>query len=1068
MTYSIFIYCRPLTTRGSYMDVPRLHFAGHFRADPNTRNNINCNYDLDNSIDPNLGRDYNYNGTGEFSFIDCKVTSVTYENGTHSTTDPIVNSPIVNNDNVTFPKLVDLDVDFQLIKATIYGMVFGINWESDDETQQTAFKGDWEPNVIAQNLWSRAICIDINLTNESHRYGSHSATILRNVAWGDVSKSPALQQLKFATERTGNVPKQLSVSMTLYFYTRNIPEYVFTNFTLGYVVGSIGISKENEPDNFGGNRLLSFEDVGQTYISLDETDSCYQYQHSGKNYPHWMYKAPFQVDDHNSMLTVDLSNSIPQHLDGRMRNIGDLYIGILDEFENCVEIVGKQVPYMDDKTWLGNTGGVLDYNLTEHQLGLLQYSKLVVVRAEKRYHWHEDQLKTAPAPLQFYVRCSVDDEYTYKVTLQEMEYFVRPMSYYVQRLSDPSEPYEVRFLVSRFGKPVRDQPVHVYQSNDVVLPKQGVQPSKSTNNTNNDGIASFTFKITKNIPSPRVYETPQQPCDKTLLPIDGQVYTFSYNVSGMCVGDLQNSVSYMSCSNDIAILAFSHFDIPETPTWEDVAPIFKQYDRLTPVMHQMIKLSNCEVVVSHRDLIAMAMSLDFKHPSYMPATRDLSPKKQRMILKWLKNPTCPRAGDHRPDEIRDCEPPPTLAAVSYISEYFKPPRCQKKLSFGEPPEADDLYFSQISDSHPGLWYDMDGFKKGPRPLWRINVRGDADIALANKCTLHHLKKQLQLAVELEFATLPVYLTSLYSIVDGCNKEIYDLIRSVIMQEMFHLIQAANILIAVNGSPIIDSKEAIPSYPTIGLPGGVLPKLRVTLEKLSLIHVYEVFMGIEVPHNTSVDTDNPKNFNDTIGQFYKEIESCIIHLGDDIFIGNPERQIPWPWESSDVGHMYKVTNVSSAINAINEIIEQGEGASPIDPTYNNTGKLAHFYKFEEIVCQKHLILVNDTDNPHYVYDGANITFIPQGVWPMRPSPSINCIPPDNNCYTEAKAFHGAFRALLKKLQRIFNGTDDPLTEIRESLTNMESLRVHAQKLMWTKVGPHDDITCGPVWDYEWDD
>ena len=188
------------------MDVPRLHFAGHFRADPNTRNNINCNYDLDNSIDPNLGRDYNYNGTGEFSFIDCKVTSVTYENGTHSTTDPIVNSPIVNNDNVTFPKLVDLDVDFQLIKATIYGMVFGINWESDDETQQTAFKGDWEPNVIAQNLWSRAICIDINLTNESHRYGSHSATVLRNVTWGDVSKSPALQQLKFATERTGNVP----------------------------------------------------------------------------------------------------------------------------------------------------------------------------------------------------------------------------------------------------------------------------------------------------------------------------------------------------------------------------------------------------------------------------------------------------------------------------------------------------------------------------------------------------------------------------------------------------------------------------------------------------------------------------------------------------------------------------------------------------------------------------------------------------------------------------------------------------------------------------------------------
>ncbi len=55
----------------------------------------------------------------------------------------------------------------------------------------------------------------------------------------------------------------------------------------------------------------------------------------------------------------------------------------------------------------------------------------------------------------------------------------------------------------------------------------------------------------------------------------------------------------------------------------------------------------------------------------------------------------------------------------------------------------------------------------------------------------------------------------------CNPEVYELIRSVIMQEMLHMIQSANILIALNGSPVIDSKYV--------LPGHVLPGLNVTLK-----------------------------------------------------------------------------------------------------------------------------------------------------------------------------------------------------------------------------------------------
>ena len=70
-----------------------------------------------------------------------------------------------------------------------------------------------------------------------------------------------------------------------------------------------------------------------------------------------------------------------------------------------------------------------------------------------------------------------------------------------------------------------------------------------------------------------------------------------------------------------------------------------------------------------------------------------------------------------------------------------------------------------------------------------------------------------------------------------------------------------------------------------------------------------------------------------------------------------------------------------MNAINEIIEQEEGTGPIDPD-DEGNQLAHFYKFEEILCEAFLVK-NDT---HYSYSGEPIRFQQDGVWPMRNNPS----------------------------------------------------------------------------------
>lgn len=360
----------------------------------------------------------------------------------------------------------------------------------------------------------------------------------------------------------------------------------------------------------------------------------------------------------------------------------------------------------------------------------------------------------------------------------------------------------------------------------------------------------------------------------------------------------------------------------------------------------------------------------------------------------------------------------------------------------------DMIYQPFSDS-------FDSVGQG-RPLFGVLLNSDL-----NSCTRENLMTQLQTAIQLEWATIPTYLTSLYSIVDGCNNEIYQLIRSVIIQEMLHMTQAANMLIAMNGSPLIDDASVTPSFPT-HLPGGVLPGLVVHLDKLSLQHVYNIFMAIELPE------DEANNLNFTIGAFYGEISRCIEELsnsGQELFDATTlPHQVKWPWEPTlEVGAVQPITDSNSAIEAIRVIVAQGEGVSPLDPDDIGNITLAHFYKFEEIVCQHR---IEKLDGGTYSYTGEIIPFDAEGVWPMRCNPTTSTTPPHTNCYTESRVFHTIYRNFLRKLQEVFNGKPE---EIFGAIKLMESLQVHAKKLMWTKFNPFsstDDTTCGPVWDYDW--
>ena len=107
-------------------------------------------------------------------------------------------------------------------------------------------------------------------------------------------------------------------------------------------------------------------------------------------------------------------------------------------------------------------------------------------------------------------------------------------------------------------------------------------------------------------------------------------------------------------------------------------------------------------------------------------------------------------------------------------------------------------------------------------------------------------------------------------------------------------------------------------------------------------------------------------DNTIGAFYNHIFNALSNLTDcgknnSIFTGNRSRQVNLSGWSVH-GHTIEVHNYLTAVDAIKEIIEQGEGSSPCNPVAWDTGSkkdLSHYFMFYS-VAEKHEINVVETN------------------------------------------------------------------------------------------------------------
>ncbi len=228
-------------------------------------------------------------------------------------------------------------------------------------------------------------------------------------------------------------------------------------------------------------------------------------------------------------------------------------------------------------------------------------------------------------------------------------------------------------------------------------------------------------------------------------------------------------------------------------------------------------------------------------------------------------------------------------------------------------------------------------------------------------TVEQLHRHLYQAAQVEMSTIPLYLYAAYSIQTAGEYQwdpgisAFRTIRSVVIEEMLHLCLARNLLVAT-GAPSFSfyDKDFIPKYPSPMLHRE--PELTLHLEPCTTELMERVFMPFELPEKTSAPPQ-PDHYN-SIGQFYAAIVAGLEKLSGPELWENARGDLQYTttyWNQDGGGKPLCVLDLPSALQAIQTIVEQGEGAAPEDPMVPDHPaepqfgheEFSHYAKFKRI-------------------------------------------------------------------------------------------------------------------------
>ena len=325
-------------------------------------------------------------------------------------------------------------------------------------------------------------------------------------------------------------------------------------------------------------------------------------------------------------------------------------------------------------------------------------------------------------------------------------------------------------------------------------------------------------------------------------------------------------------------------------------------------------------------------------------------------------------------------------------------------------------------------------------------------------SVEDLKYYLKVAIQLEHATIPPYLVALYSIKPDTNVEATNIIRTVVVEEMLHLTLAVNLLNAIGGAPDLNCSGFVPQYP-VHLPDGERDFL-VDRAALSM-ETIETFLNIERPakencgstrdtsddrKTTIINTNasepaggvsaDPHMCYYSIGEFYDEIIRGFKHLDStnsgELFFGDPERQITSDYYYSSGGAVVTVSDLDSALQAIDGIIEQGEGAR--NAIANEEGEIAHYYRFEQLKLGRYYRPGDQPGAP----SGEPLEVDWSGVYQIKKNVIQSDYPADSELHAASLEFNATYSKFLQDLTKAFNGNPSLLIPAVQDMFHLKAL------------------------------
>ena len=352
---------------------------------------------------------------------------------------------------------------------------------------------------------------------------------------------------------------------------------------------------------------------------------------------------------------------------------------------------------------------------------------------------------------------------------------------------------------------------------------------------------------------------------------------------------------------------------------------------------------------------------------------------------------------------------------------------------------------------------------------------DAPIRIENRAQLIYLLTE---AAELEHGVMCCYLFAAFSIKrdvkEGITAEQLAVVRpwrgtilQIAIQEMVHMALACNILTATGGTPHI-RRPNLPSSPRAYPPSfrlELIPFGRQSLENFIFIEKPEEIqpatgVGLPIqPLGSFSDIFSSERQYQTVGRLYRGIEDGLIYLAQkygeqQLFLGPPKAQIADAFFS--LPGLFPVTDLKSALAAIEGIVEQGEGA-------RGDAEDSHYGRFLAMTQEYDRILSED---PRFE-PGRPVMWNPYSMLPhdLIDDSEVNLIE-DPLSVDISNLFDGCYELLMQMLGRLLLHTE----ESEDQLMRLSDIAVGlmadvigplGESLTTLPAGPsHPGLTAGP--------